>query len=208
MEPNVNLNSNNNQNLNDSDDLNIECNEFFERPFEEVPDGFYDDRNFYVTPNGSFWDETGKYFNRDGFDKHHGRYDKYGVYIPGPNFNHEYYCYEDELDKDKKNDNILRDVLNDEERTLIPYINNAQEDIMELEKYDEDDAEFKKMDLDQKMLEEAYEEGYKVYLESKRQNNINNINPSKNNQNDCNAAMVNGNSPTVHNYCENIIPNH
>ena len=206
MEPNVNLNSNNNQNLNDSDDLNIECNEFFERPFEEVPDGFYDDRNFYVTPNGSFWDETGKYFNRDGFDKHHGSYDKYGVYIPGPNFNQEYYCYEDELDKDKKNDNILQDVLNDEERTLIPYINNAQEDIMELEKYDEDDAEFKKMDLDQKMLEEAYEEGYKVYLESKRQNNINN--PSKNNQNECNAPKVNGNSPTAHNYCENIIPNH
>ncbi len=206
MEPNVNLNSNNDQNLNDSDDINIDCNEFFERPFEEVPDGFYDDRNFYVTPNGSFWDETGKYFNRDGFDKHHGRYDKYGVYIPGPNFNQEYYCYEDELDKDKKNDNILQDVLNDEERTLIPYINNAQEDIMELEKYDEDDAEFKKMDLDQKMLEEAYEEGYKVYLESKRQNNINN--PSKNNQNECNAAKVNGNSPTAHNYCENIIPNH
>jgi hypothetical protein len=206
MEPNVNLNSNNDQNLNDSDDINIDCNEFFERPFEEVPDGFYDDRNFYVTPNGSFWDETGKYFNRDGFDKHHGRYDKYGVYIPGPNFNQEYYCYEDELDKDKKNDNILQDVLNDEERTLIPYINNAQEDIMELEKYDEDDAEFKKMDLDQKMLEEAYEEGYKVYLESKRQNNINN--PSKNNQNECNAAKVNGNTPTAHNYCENIIPNH
>ena len=195
MEPNVNLNSNNNQNLNDSDDLNIECNEFFERPFEEVPDGFYDDRNFYVTPNGSFWDETGKYFNRDGFDK-------YGVYIPGPNFNHEYYCYEDELDKDKKNDNILQDVLNDEERTLIPYINNAQEDIMELEKYDDEaDGEFKKMDLDQKMLEEAYEEGYKVYLESKRQNNINS---SKNNPNEFNAAMANGNSP---NYCENIVPN-
>jgi len=205
MEPNGNSNSKISQNLNDSDDVNIECNEFFERPFEEVPDGFYDDRNFYVTPNGSFWDETGKYFNRDGFDKHHGSYDKYGVYIPGPNFNQEYYCYEDELDKDKKNENILQDVLNDEERTLIPYINNAQEDIMELEKCDDDaDGEFKKMDLDQKMLEEAYEEGYKVYLESKRQNNINS---SKINHNDCNGNMAKGNSPTVNNICENIMPN-
>lgn len=205
MEPNGNSNSKNSQNLNESDDINIDCNEFFERPFEEVPDGFYDDRNFYVTPNGSFWDETGKYFNRDGFDKHHGSYDKYGVYIPGPNFNQEYYCYEDELDKDKNNDKILQDVLNDEERTLIPYINNAQEDIMELEKCDDDaDGEFKKMDLDQKMLEEAYEEGYKVYLESKKQNNINS---SKINHNDCNGAMPKGNSPTVNNICENVMPN-
>jgi hypothetical protein len=114
------------------------------------------------------------------------------------------------LNNEHEGNNLQTDLYNKEIQEIDENnkINNAQEDIMELEKYDEDDAEFKKMDLDQKMLEEAYEEGYKVYLESKKQNNINNINPSKNNQNDCNAAMVNGNSPTVHNYCENIIPNH
>jgi hypothetical protein len=203
MEPNLNSNSNNEPLIKESDEVCTNSNEFFERPFEEVPNGFYDDRNFYVTPNGSFWDETGKYFNRDGFDKHHGRYDKYGVYIPGPNFNQEYYCYEDEIDKN--NENILQAVLNDEERTLVPYINNAHEDIMELEKgEDEDDEEFKRMDLDQKMLEEAYEEGYKVYLESKRQSTIKNECDKIENGNFTGQKLEND---AVNNLNENIMPN-
>ena len=73
--------------------------EFFERNKEETEDGFYDDRGFYTTPNGSFWDENDTYFNRFGFDKHGGRYDDYGVYFPGKNYNFDYNCYEDEIEK-------------------------------------------------------------------------------------------------------------
>jgi len=56
---------------------------FYERPFEEVEDGYVDDRGFYTTPNGSFWDEDHNYFNHLGFDVNGGMYDKYGIYIPG-----------------------------------------------------------------------------------------------------------------------------
>ena len=58
---------------------------FCDRPYEEVEDGYIDDRGFYTTPNGSFWDDDKTYFNHLGFDHHCGRYDKYGIYhtVPG-----------------------------------------------------------------------------------------------------------------------------
>ena len=36
---------------------------FFEKPIEEVEDGYFDERGFYTIPNGSFWDENETYFN-------------------------------------------------------------------------------------------------------------------------------------------------
>ena len=45
--------------------------------------GILNDNGFFITPNGSFWDEDRNYFNHLGFDKHGGTYDKYGLYIPG-----------------------------------------------------------------------------------------------------------------------------
>lgn len=93
--------------------------EFFERPFEEMEDGFYDERGFYTTPNGSFWDDDKVYFNHLGFDKHGGSYDKYGVYLPGPNWNEEYNCYDDELDKNQDTDIIYSQVLDNLKEELV-----------------------------------------------------------------------------------------
>ena len=59
---------------------------FCDRPYEEIEDGYIDDRGFYTTPNGSFWDDDYTYFNHLGFDSHGGCYDKYGIYQPGPGY--------------------------------------------------------------------------------------------------------------------------
>ena len=71
---------------------------FCDRPYEEVEDGYIDDRGFYTTPNGSFWDEDHTYFNHLGFDRHGGSYDKYGVYQPGPDYDEKTGLYKDQKD--------------------------------------------------------------------------------------------------------------
>jgi hypothetical protein len=70
--------------------------DFKEREFEETQGGHYDSMGFYYTLNGSFWDPDGVYFNKEGVDKHGGKYDKNFEYIPGPGWLNDYMCYEDE----------------------------------------------------------------------------------------------------------------
>ena len=70
---------------------------FKDRSFEEVEGGKFDDKGFYRTPNGSFWDPNEIYFNRKGFDNHGGRWEN-DEYVPGPNWLEEHMCYEDEKD--------------------------------------------------------------------------------------------------------------
>jgi hypothetical protein len=72
---------------------NIKVPTFQDRDFEEVEGGYHDHNGNYLTPNGSFWDENLTYYNRDGFDKHGGTFDEYGTYIPGPEWNEDYNCY-------------------------------------------------------------------------------------------------------------------
>lgn len=57
------------------------------REFEEVEGGEYDSHGFYYTPNNSFWDDEGYYFNREGFDIYGGYYDDRNVYVPGKGWN-------------------------------------------------------------------------------------------------------------------------
>ena len=71
-------------------------NIFFDKPFEEEEDGFIDDRGFYTTLNGSFWDQNNNYFNHLGFDIHGGSYDKYGIYYPGPDYDEKTGFYKDQ----------------------------------------------------------------------------------------------------------------
>ncbi len=66
------------------------------RPFEMVPGGKYDQNGFYSTPNGSFWDPDGVYFNREGFDNHGGFYDQFLEYHPGAGWIDDLMCYEDQ----------------------------------------------------------------------------------------------------------------
>ena len=70
-----------------------------DRDFEEVEGGYYDNNGFYFTPNGSFWDDNCNYFNREGLDRHGGTFDEYGMYIPGPGWNEELCCYEENIDE-------------------------------------------------------------------------------------------------------------
>ena len=39
---------------------------FVEREFSDNIEGEYDDEGFFNTPNGSFWDPDGVYFNKEG----------------------------------------------------------------------------------------------------------------------------------------------
>lgn len=101
--------------------------EFFERSFEEVEDGFVDMRGFYSTPNGSFWDDEGLYFNRLGFDKHGGSYDKYGVYLPGKGWNEDLNCYENEIDKESLQEPICSQVIDNVRDELMDEFNKMSE---------------------------------------------------------------------------------
>ena len=71
---------------------------FIEREFDESINGEYDDHGFFNTPNGSFWDPDGVYFNREGFDKHGGYYDDNNEYVPGEGWDEINNCYFDEVD--------------------------------------------------------------------------------------------------------------
>ena len=155
--------------------------EFLERTKEEIEDGYYDDRGFYTTPNGSFWDENETYFNRYGFDKHGGRYDEYGVYLPGENYNYDFNCYEDEIDKKNNinfneiNENTKKDLIETYElnNLIVGEIhrlkNNNNEENEEDVDCDENDEE----------MEKIYNECIEIVKKSKKKND--NQNESDNN---------------------------
>ena len=82
---------------------------FVERIFHDDIEGEYDHQGFFNTPNGSFWDPDGVYFNREGFDKHGGYYDENNVYIPGKGWDEENNCYKDELDDEFASDHDPND---------------------------------------------------------------------------------------------------
>ena len=70
---------------------------FVERELNDDVVGDYDEDGFFNTPNGSFWDPDGVYFNREGYDKHGGYYDENTQeYIPGKGWDDVNNCYKDE----------------------------------------------------------------------------------------------------------------
>ena len=157
--------------------------EFLERNKEETEDGFYDDRGFYTTPNGSFWDENDTYFNRFGFDKHGGRYDDYGVYFPGKNYNFDYNCYEDEIEK-KYNGNFNQINENTKNDLIETYeYNNLI--VGQIERLNDDDNQENETeencDMNDEDMERIYNECIDIVNQSKKKlleetkNEINNI---------------------------------
>ena len=143
---------------------------FVERIFHDDIEGEYDDQGFFNTPNGSFWDPDGVYFNREGFDKHGGYYDDNNIYIPGKGWDEENNCYKDELDDEFASDHdpnededefgdIDMDKIQDEEKLIkvegdiekitedpnkvVHHIeeNNNEEDKKEGDKKEEDKKE-------------------------------------------------------------------
>ena len=149
---------------------NIECKEekemdkpFCDRPFEEVEDGYVDDRGFYTTPNGSFWDEDHTYFNHLGFDRHGGTYDKYGIYIPGPNYDEKTGLYKDQeelLSPSEKTDPVKTielsiSQLKEQEKKDEKIIKKYEELVEESEESDEEDKS--NLTYDEEDFQEAYE---------------------------------------------------
>ena len=92
--------------------------------------GEYDEDGFFTTPNGSFWDMDGEYFNRFGFDIHGGKYIDKLDYIPGPTWIEELGCYPEDRDKYKKEEDI----------------NDEMEDDKDLEMFEGDEELIKEMD--------------------------------------------------------------
>ena len=78
---------------------------FIEKIFNDEIEGEYDEEGFFITPDGSFWDPDGVYFNNEGYDKYGGYYEN-GEYIPGKGWDEENNCYKDELNDE---DEILSD---------------------------------------------------------------------------------------------------
>ena len=147
------------------DSVNIQNEKpFCDRPFQEVEDGYIDDRGFYTTPNGSFWDEDNNYFNRLGFDIHGGSYDKYGIYIPGPDYDEETGLYKDKKDfllydkfNSKKNIELsiskLKDQEKIDEKTIKKY-----EKLEEESENSDDDEDKSNLTYDDNDIKEAYQD--------------------------------------------------
>ena len=115
-------------------------------------EGEYDDEGFFTTPNGSFWDPDGVYFNREGYDKHGGYYDDNDEYIPGKGWNEVNNCYEDELPDEYASDHDLgeekielifsdinKDKILDEENLIISKIVNNIDGIENVEENEEEE---------------------------------------------------------------------
>ena len=136
---------------------------FCDRPYEEVEDGYIDDRGFYTTPNGSFWDEDHTYFNHLGFDKHGGSYDKYGLYQPGPGYDEKTGLYNDQ--KELLSSNELADTKKILELTISKLKEQGKKDEKIIEKYEQpvedseesDDEEKSNITYDENEIKEAYE---------------------------------------------------
>ena len=146
---------------------NVECEEenksFCDRPFEEVEDGYIDDRGFYTSPNGSFWDDDQTYFNRLGFDRHGGSYDKYGIYQPGPGYDEKTGLYKDqeelivspkETDAQKNIKNTI-EKLREQEKKDEKTIKKFEQPVEESEESDEEDKS--NLTFDEDDFKEAYE---------------------------------------------------
>ena len=173
--------------------------EFIEREWNEQIEGHLDDDGFFVTPNGSFWDPDYVYFNHEGFDKHGGKYDEKGEYIPGPGWDEEYNCYESE-----KEDEDLKDNEDDCEGD----INYTEQDMMnELAGFDDDDdllegKNLTKLDPNIEIIvqketdigpEEEYEEEDEKGNEN-GENNNNNLNEDSKENNNENNNIINENN--------------
>jgi hypothetical protein len=126
--------------------------EFVEREWNDSTKGDYDENGFFVTPNGSFWDPDGVYFNKEGFDKHGGYYDDNNEYVPGEGWDEANNCYLDELndyydddyeygsDHDDEEDDGFGDIdinnIQDEEELLMKNMEGVEK-----EKYDPNNYE-------------------------------------------------------------------
>ena len=182
---------------------------FCERPFEEVEDGYYDDRGFYTTPNGSFWDDEQTYFNHLGFDRHGGTYDKYGIYQPGPNYDEKLGLYQDQKELFPPETNIngnefvnhsiskLRDQEKKDEKTIKKY----EQPVEESEEEDEDDKS--NITFDEEDIKEAYNDVMEIE-NSENKNKDNTENTEKKTKYSMDVKIINVNENSNFNIDNNL----
>ena len=182
---------------------------FCERPFEEVEDGYYDDRGFYTTPNGSFWDDEQTYFNHLGFDRHGGTYDKYGIYHPGPNYDEKLGLYQDQKELFPLEKNIngnefvnhsiskLRDQEKKDEKTIKKY----EQPVEESEEEDEDDKS--NITFDEEDIKEAYNDVMEIE-NSENKNKDNTENTEKKTKYSMDVKIINVNENSNFNIDNNL----
>ena len=150
---------------------------FVERILDDYVEGEYDDQGFFNTPNGSFWDPDGVYFNKEGFDKHGGYYDDNQEYVPGEGWDEENNCYKDEYHDDDYYDeygsdhdymeddgfgDIDMDNIQDEEKLLFKNMHG-------IEKITEDPSKVVENVEDLKNCEEPKKEEIKKEEETKKE---------------------------------------
>ena len=119
--------------------------------------GEFDEDGFFTTPNGSFWDMDGEYFNHFGYDIHGEKYIDKLDYIPGPTWIEELGCYPEDKDKYQKEDlnDIDMDDCNDFEKD--EDLNNQMENLdikNDNNEKDIDINDFKKLKEEKKVTKE------------------------------------------------------
>jgi hypothetical protein len=187
-----------NQNQSKNDPKEDTEKSFCDRPYEEVEDGYIDDRGFYTTPNGSFWDDEKTYFNHLGFDHHGGSYDKYGIYQPGPGYDEKTGLYKDQQELFTLPE-ILDENENDQQHSISKLREQEKKDEKIIKEYEqlveesEDDGDEDKSNItfDEEDFKEAYDNAMEIENEK---NNIMNNKLNIQNQND-NCNNNNNNNP-------------
>ena len=146
---------------------------FCERPYEEVEDGYIDDRGFYTTPNGSFWDDEHTYFNHLGFDRHGGSYDKYGVYHPGAGYDEATGLYNDQ--KEFITGNEIKEAEKNVELSISKLKEQELKDEKTIRKYEklEEESEDSDEEGDNSNVtydEDEIKEAYDFVMENEKKN--------------------------------------
>ena len=146
---------------------------FCDRPYEEVEDGFIDDRGFYTTPNGSFWDDEHTYFNHLGFDRHGGSYDKYGVYHPGAGYDEATGLYNDQ--KEFITGNEIKEAEKNVELSISKLKEQELKDEKTIRKYEklEEESEDSDEEGDNSNVtydEDEIKEAYDFVMENEKKN--------------------------------------
>ena len=128
-------------------------------------EGKFDNDGFFRTPNGSFWDMDGEYFNHYGYDIHGGKYLDGLDYIPGPSWIEELGCYPEDEEKYKKED--IDEDINEKDLDIL----EGEGEVEEI-----DINNFEKLGIN----EEDMKEGFKNDINNKKENKKDKKNKNKN----------------------------
>ena len=194
MEQNQNKTNAQSQVQNPPEDPEVSEKPFCDRPYEEVEDGYIDDRGFYTTPNGSFWDDEHTYFNHLGFDRHGGTYDKYGVYQPGSGYDEATGLYNDQ--KEFITGNELKEVEKNVELSISKLKEQETKDEKTIRKYEKLEEESENSDDEDNSNvtygEDEIKEAYDFVMENENRNeNISTIPKEKVSKKQSDPANVN-----------------